>query len=45
MINEFLSDSKSGRSLATTIPSNWSSRPFEVITKLIKVTLTAISGK
>lgn len=33
------------RSLATTIPNNWSSRPSTVNAKFITVTLLNISGK
>lgn len=44
-ISWFFSDSKSGLSLATTIPRSWSSRPIGVIMKFSSVTLTATSGK
>ena len=39
------SSSRSGRSLATTMPSSWSSRPAGVIMKLSSVTLTCSSGR
>jgi len=39
------SSSSSGRSLATTMPSSWSSRPSGVIMKLSSVTLTETSGR
>ena len=39
------SSSSSGRSLATTMPSIWSSRPSGVIMKLSSVTLTETSGR
>ena len=39
-----LSACRSARSLATVIPSSWSSRPSCVIVKLSSVTLTLVSG-
>mmetsp|Transcript_18089 Transcript_18089/g.56665 ORF Transcript_18089/g.56665 Transcript_18089/m.56665 type:complete len:323 (+) Transcript_18089:80-1048(+) len=40
----FLVSSRSGRSLATTMPRSWSSRPSCVMVKLSSVTLTDASG-
>ena len=43
--SRLFSSSRSGRSLATTMPSSWSSRPSGVIMKLSSVTLTWSSGR
>mmetsp|Transcript_28799 Transcript_28799/g.85205 ORF Transcript_28799/g.85205 Transcript_28799/m.85205 type:complete len:361 (+) Transcript_28799:780-1862(+) len=40
-----LVSSRSGRSFRTTLPSSWSSRPFVVTVKLMRLTLMQTSGR